>query len=139
MDQTPQAEGSVLEEEALEHALTTSAFLMCMAFIEKITRGNRPQDPTKRTLKIWLPEGKTSLGCKIAENSQEALLLVKDSDAADDLGGKKNRVHAADSKELKNRKCLVAIVDDASQIAETRMAKIMKVLESCQPVYILIG
>jgi len=139
MDQTPQDEGATLEEEALEHALTTSSFLMCMAFIEKIVRGERPKDPTKRTLKIWLPEGKTSLGMKIAENNEEALLLVRDSDEAGELGGRKNRVHAADSEGLKNRKCLVAIVDDASQITETRMAKIMKALESCQPVYILIG
>lgn len=139
MDQNPQADGATLEEEALEHALTTSAFLMCMAFIEKIVRGDRPQDPAKRTLKIWLPEGKTSLGRKITENNEEALLFVKDADAADSLGGKTNRVHHADPDAMKVKKCLVAVVDDASQIAEGRMARITKALESCQPVYILIG
>lgn len=139
MDQAPQNDMESLGEQAIDHALKTSMYLMCMAFIEKVLRGDIPPDPEDRTLKVQHPEGNDLHALKLLDASEDAIMLVKDEETATLRGGKKNKIYPVDWEGLNKKKCSIVVIDDASLLSDARRTKIRKALESCQPVYIEIG
>jgi len=139
MDQNPQSDMETLGKQAIDHALNTSTYLMCMAFIEKILRGDIPSDPDERTLKVQHPDGNDMHAMKLLDAAEEAIMLVKDEVIAESRGGKKNKVYPVAWDGLKRKKCSVVVIDDASGLSGGCKAKIRKALESRQPVYIEIG